>query len=58
MHSGDIFVRPDESRNAVVRIQNLARFPWLFSQKMLEIAGGLVEIQNQGMVYDRHGWLL
>ena len=58
VHPGDVFIGPEKTRNTVVRIQNLARFPWLFSQKMLEIAGGLVEIQNQGMVYDRHGRLL
>jgi hypothetical protein len=55
MHAGHILVGPEESGNTVVGIEYFPRLPGLSFEQMLEIAQGLVQIQDQSMMNNRHG---
>jgi hypothetical protein len=57
MDAGQVFVTPKTARDAIQGEEDLLPLPALVVEELLEIAGGLMQIQNKRMLGD-HGTTL
>lgn len=54
MNAGKVFVAPEGARDAIEGEEDFLGFPFLGVEEGLEVAGGLVEVEDEGVIDGAH----